>query len=49
MDLQLSTRGHSFSFVSNTESGDDIVEELKTRIHLDNKDPEVKLSHNGVH
>ena len=48
MDLQLLTRGHSFSFVSNTESGDDI-EGLKTRIHLDNKDPEVKLSQNGVH
>ena len=48
MDLQLSTRGHSFSFISNNESGDDI-KELKTRIHLDNKDPEVKLSHNGVH
>ena len=50
MDLQLSTRGHSFSFINNTESGDDnIIEELKTRIHLDNQDPEVKLSQNGVH
>ena len=47
MDLQLLTRGHSFSFVSNNESGDDI-EGLKTRIHLD-KDPEVKLSQNRVH
>ena len=48
MDLQLSTRGHGFSFISNTESGEDI-KELKTRIYLDNKDPEVKLSQKSIH
>ena len=44
MDLQLSTRGHSFTFGGNNESGDD--KELKTRIHLSNQDQEVNLSQN---